>query len=195
MLVIGLTGSIATGKSFVANYFLQKGFAVFDADKIAHDIINNDKYAFLQIAAIFPEVIISGKIDRQILGTQVFSNKEKLKQLENIIHPLIAIKRDEFLKSECKNEAKLVVMEVPLLFETALNKICDYVIVTWAKFETQKKRIKERNGWSDQKINNIIALQMPQEQKIALSNFAINTDCSPNEVMVNIDHIINQILS
>ncbi len=118
MIVIGLTGSIATGKSFVARCFLKLGAAVFDADKNVHELLTFGGKAVKTVRELFPESYHEGEICRRRLGEIVFSDSSKRKKLEEIIHPLVDKSRKDFLKQCKKDKVKIAVLEIPLLFET-----------------------------------------------------------------------------
>ena len=194
MKIIGLTGSIATGKSFVARCFSKIGAAVFDADSAVHDLLNYKGEGVPQIKELFPESYIEGQIDRKILGDIVFDSDKKRKQLEEIIHPLVAKKREEFIKQAEKNKAKVIVLEIPLLFEVEAEKTCDVVVVTTVDSYLQEKRAMERPGMTKEKFKLVNKLQMDSKKKVEKADYVIDTALSEFAVFREVKNIMNKVL-
>ena len=144
MLIIGLTGGLASGKNFVANHLERLKIPVFDADLQVHKLLESDKKIFLQIKKLFPTAIKNGKIDRQVLGLKVFDNKEKLLSLEKIIYPRLQIQENNFIKNCRRNHKKIAVLNVPLLFEKGGYKRCDKTIAVIVPWKTQLQRFQNR---------------------------------------------------
>jgi dephospho-CoA kinase len=167
MPVIGLTGLYASGKSHIAEIFKGLGTPIHDSDKAAHQLLEGEAKA-----AVEKEF---GTADRKQLAEKVFTNETELKKLEAILHPLVRQKNLEFIK---ENKGNLVVLEIPLLFETKAEEICDYVIFVHVKSETQKKRAQQRHGYSDEKLARILKAQtrIPVEEKMHRADFVIENE-------------------
>lgn len=194
MKIIGLTGSIGMGKSFVAKTFEEEGVAVFDSDAEIHKLLDRDGEGVAPVVKEFPEVLAeSGEIDRRILGEIVFYDKEKLKKLESILHPLVRKKGQEFVEAEEKRDSKMIIKDIPLLFETGANRTCDFVIVVKTDDETQKERVIKREGMTEEKLEAIRALQLATEEKAKQADFVIDTDCTKEEVAEQVKKIIKQV--
>ena len=193
MIVLGLTGSIGMGKSTVARQFKRMGAEVFEADRAVHELMTPDGKAFDSVTEAFPECLIDGKIDRKKLGDIVFENPNKLKRLEAIIHPLVRKMELEFLQKNMRQREKIVVLDIPLLYETGTDELCDYVAVVRASCIVQKNRVGKRGGIDTHKFNNINQLQMPTNEKINLADFVINTGLDKREVLKQVRGIMNQL--
>ncbi|MCE3231862.1 MAG: coaE [Rickettsiaceae bacterium] len=194
MIVVGLTGSIATGKTFVARCFTKLGAAVFDADENVHQLLTYGGEAVKAVREVFPTVYKEGTIDRQALGKIVFKDDIKRKTLEKIIHPLVDSARKEFLKKAEANKIKVVVLEIPLLFETERQSLCDYVVVTTVDAYTQEKRALERNGMTPEKFHAVNKLQMDSREKVKRADFVIDTSVSEFSVFRDVKKIMKNLL-
>jgi len=164
-IVVGLTGSVATGKSTAATMIRGLGIPVFDADAAVHSLLRAGGRAVPAVAAAFPSVVGDCGVDRRALGNQVFKNPDSLKQLEGILHPLVKEARTLFLKQCAAHRQSLVVIDAPLLFETGGNKTCDFVMVVSAPDFVQEQRVLRRAGMNEKKLAGILANQMPDEEK------------------------------
>lgn len=174
MIRIGLTGSIGMGKSTTAQMFREAGVPVLDSDQVVHDLYRGD--AVTPIEAAFPGVVIDGVVDRGKLAARVLGDARAMKQLEDIVHPLVWATRDRFLAAhEAKNE-KIVVYDVPLLFETGAEKSVDKIVVVSAPDDVQKARVLAREGMTQEKFAAILAKQVPDEEKRARADFIVWTD-------------------
>lgn len=173
MLIIGLTGSIGMGKTTTANMFADEGIPVQDADKVVHDLYTGKAVTIIEAA--FPNTTKDNKVDRVALGKIVVGNSAAMKKLETLIHPLVKQERDIFLKNAKQNNNKMVVLDIPLLFETGMDKQCDAIIVVTTTPEDQKKRVLARQGMSEVKFEKILASQMPDLEKRKLADFIIDT--------------------
>ena len=194
MIVVGLTGSIATGKSFVARCFLKLGAAVFDADKTVHELLTFGGEAVQPVRQLFPDSYHEGEICRKKLGEVVFSDDIKRKKLEKIIHPLVDKRRREFLEKCKKDRVKIAILEIPLLFEMERQSLCDYVVVTTVDSYTQEKRALERNGMTKEKFDAVNSLQMASRDKVRKADFVIDTSFSEFAVFREVKGVINKIL-
>jgi dephospho-CoA kinase len=193
MIVVGLTGSIATGKSFVARCFDKLGAAVFDADANVHQLLTFGGDAVKEVREAFPESYHEGEICRQRLGKVVFSDAEKRKKLEEIIHPLVDKRRKDFIKKCVDDKIKIAILEIPLLFETERESLCDYVVVTTVDSYTQEKRALERNGMTKEKFDAVNSLQLASREKVKKADFVIDTGVSEFAVFREVKNIIKKI--
>ena len=196
MLFIGLTGSIATGKSFAAKEFKKLGCYVIDADELAHKALMKDSNIYHRIVSIFGNKIVDkdGNIDRNRLGKIVLNDKEKLKLLEDIVHPEIRRLRnkriDDIIK---KNKNAIVIYDVPLLFEKKMQNMFDYTIVVYAPFDIQIKRLMARNSLSYNEAKKRISIQMPISKKIESADFVIDNSGSAEKTKDQIKEIFNRL--
>ena len=178
MKIIGLTGSIAAGKSTIAGWFNELGIATFDSDNVVHKLLGTGGAAVEDVLINFGSHLgtIGSGIDRKLLGDEVFTSPQKRKKLESILHPLVRHHRDTFITQRRKADAAAVVLDVPLLFETGGETMCDYVIVVYASFETTVKRALARPGMTKDKLASILSSQMPADDKKIRADLALNSD-------------------
>jgi dephospho-CoA kinase len=172
MFVIGLTGSIAMGKTTTARLFAEEGVPVHDADAAVHRLYESEAVALIEAA--FPGVTRDGKVDRALLGPQVLGNAPALKRLEAIVHPLVRQAEIAFLKEAETAGAKAAVLDVPLLFETGGEVRVDAVVVASAPAETQRERVMER-GLSLEQLDALLARQMPDAEKRKRADFVVDS--------------------
>ncbi|WP_412559175.1 dephospho-CoA kinase [Thalassospira sp. MIT1370] len=175
MVILGLTGSIGMGKSTAAAMFRYLGVPVHDADATNHLLMAPGGPAFDQVISAFPEVLRDGRIDRQMLGKIVFADARALKKLESILHPLIRAAEIRFLRSQRMLGRKLVVLDIPLLYETGGEKRCDIVAVVSAPGFIQRQRVLARQGMTDEKFSAILSKQMPDMEKRKRADYVIPT--------------------
>ncbi len=173
MIIAGLTGSIAMGKSTVAGLFAELGVPTFDADEAVRHFYAGEGSAAIEAA--FPGVVVSGQVDRERLGSQVLGNAEALRRLEGLVHPAVAQARTEFLKRAETAGRRLVVVDVPLLFETGGEANVDLVIVVSAPKSIQRARALARAGMTEAKLEAILSRQTPDEEKRRRAHFVIDT--------------------
>jgi dephospho-CoA kinase len=181
MLIIGLTGSVASGKSTVAGWIAQRGIAVHDADSAVHSLLAANGAAVPDIMARFGGSILAddGGIDRKKLGNHVFEHPQERKILESILHPMLRQHRDQFLADHRRSGSKIVALDVPLLFETGGDAQCDYVVVVHAGEDTIRRRALARPGMTKNKLAGILKTQMPASEKCQRADFVLDTDLSP----------------
>ena len=193
MIILGLTGSIGMGKSTTAEMFREEGIRVHDADAVVHALYQSQAVPLIEKA--FPGSTNSKGVDRNELGKIVIGNPDAMKKLENIVHPLVKEKREIFLKEAKQANAKFVVLDIPLLFETNSEKSCDYVLVITASKEEQARRVLSRSGMNTEKFEKIKASQMSDVEKRKKADFIIDTsfgfDQARREVIAIIDTLIN----
>ena len=173
MIRLGLTGSIGMGKSVTAQMFRDEGIPVHDADQTVHDLYAGP--AAELINAAFPGVVVDGKVDRQKLSARVIQHPEAMAKLESIIHPMVRLKEEAFLRRAELSGASLVVLDIPLLFETHAQLRVDKILVVTAPAQTQLQRVLARPGMTPEKLKTILAKQMPDPQKRAKADYVINT--------------------
>jgi dephospho-CoA kinase len=172
MFVIGLTGSIGMGKSTTAKFFAEEGVPVHDSDAVVHRLYEGE--AAPAIEAAFPGTTANGKVDRDKLSAHLVAHPGDFKKLEALVHPLVRTKEREFLARAEKRGDKAVVLDIPLLYETAAEARCDAVVVVSASAETQRSRMKER-GMSDARFEAIIARQVPDAVKRERADFVVDS--------------------
>ena len=187
MKIIGLTGSIASGKSTIAGWIRALGIATHDADAAVHELLSPRGAAVDAILAEFEPDLTGydvGKkekgINRQALGNYVFARPQALQKLESILHPLVRQHRDAFLNKHRAIAAPAVVLDVPLLFETGGDSVCDHIIVVHASAVTTAKRALARDGMTQAKLAAILASQMPVEEKKKRADLCLDTDLQPD---------------
>lgn len=173
MIILGLTGSIGMGKSTTADFFRRAGVPVNDADAVVHDLYRSE--AVEPIGAAFPGSVVEGAVNRAELSRQLAQNPAKLKELEAIIHPLVRTREQAFLKAEREKQTPLVVLDIPLLFETGGEKRVDAIAVVSCDAETQRQRVLSRPGMTPEKFELILSRQMPDAEKRARADFIIET--------------------
>ena len=173
MIVLGLTGSIGMGKTATAKMFAEEGVPVQDADAAVHALYEGKATPLIEAA--FPGTTADGKVDRVKLGTMVIGKPEAMAKLEKIVHPLVAQERDDFLAGAEKAGADIVVLDIPLLYETGSDINCDAVVVVSAPAEVQRARVLARPGMTEERFAAILAKQMPDADKRARADFIVDT--------------------
>lgn len=187
--VIGLTGSIGMGKSSTAELFRQEGCAVWDADAAVHRLYSKDGAAIAPMAAQFPEAIVAGSVDRAVLKEIIASNGDALRVIEQIVHPLVAEDREGFLNS---HQGEIVVLDIPLLFETGAAASMDAVVVVSVDAETQRNRVLERGTMTEAQFETILAKQVPDAEKRAGADYIVTTD-TPEHALAQVKSILAEI--
>jgi len=188
MLIIGLTGSIGMGKSTAAQHFVRRGIAVFDADAAVHELYRGA--AVGPIEAAFPGVTSDGVVDRQKLGAVLIEDPTRFSRLEAIVHPMVREAERRFLREQAEAGADLVVLEIPLLFETGANALVDVVIIVTADAETQAARVLQRPGMTTEKLAQILGRQMPDLEKRQRADFIVDTNGPVEGTQTALDAII-----
>ena len=167
MKIIGITGSIGMGKTTISSMLKLIGIPIFDSDKIVRNILEENNYVIEKIFNLWPDTVFviqkKKKINRLLLAEKVFSCKKNRKLLENIIHPIIQKKRDIFIHNH--KTSKIVGLDIPLLYETGTDKICDYIFLVNALKSLQRKRVLARPNMTEEKFKQIINAQWTYEQK------------------------------
>jgi dephospho-CoA kinase len=188
MRVLGLTGSIGMGKSTTAKLFAEAGVPVYDADATVHKIYEGE--AAPAIEAAFPGTTVDGKVDRERLSSKVVHNPAAMKQLEQIVHPMLRAYHQAFLDSAERSGAPVVVIDVPLLFETGGEKRVDAVVVVSTSPEVQRERILARDNMTSEKLDAILARQLPDAEKRKRADFVVDTSHGLEPVRERIKEIL-----
>ena len=173
MFILGLTGSIGMGKTTTAKLFAEEGVPVHDSDAAVHRLYEGEAVAAIEAA--FPGATANGKVDRQKLGAMVVNDAGALKRLEGIVHPLVRQSETRFLELARAAGEKIVVLDIPLLYETGAEKRVDAVVVVTAPPETQRRRVLERPGMTPDKLEALLAKQMPDSEKRARADFIVDS--------------------
>jgi len=192
MLIVGLTGSIGMGKSTAAAYLREQGIPVFDADAEVHRLYEGAAVA--PIEAAFPGTTAGGRVDRGKLSTALLLAPERFGELEAIVHPLVRASERAFLKAEAARGTKVAVLEIPLLFETGADKLVDATIVMSSTPELQRARLMKRDNITREKLERLIARQMPDAEKRARADFVVDTSGEISEGRAQLDVIIAQLM-
>ena len=173
MIVLGLTGSIGMGKSTTAAMFRDENIPVHDADQAVHRVYSG--VAAPMIEEAFPGTVVDGTVDREKLAAKVLGNADALQRLERIVHPLVRADADAFVEDARKAGEPLVVLDIPLLFETGGRDRVDRILVVTAPPEIQRERVMARPGMTEQKFQSILARQVPDAEKRSLADHVIDT--------------------
>lgn len=189
MQKLGLTGSIATGKSTVLEMFRTRGVPVFSADEAVHALYRGE--AVPVVEALFPGVSHNGTIDRTALAAHITRKPDRLKELESVVHPLVRKRMAAFVAKAQSTGAPLAIVDIPLLFETGFDYGLDGVIVTVVDPDEQRRRALARPGMTVEKLEAILARQMPQAEKAKRATYVIDTNGSIEETREAVDALID----
>jgi dephospho-CoA kinase len=191
--VIGLTGSLAMGKSETAKLFAAQGVAVHDADAAIHKLYGKGGAAVAKIAEIYPQLVRDGAVDRAALSALVAGDPAELARLEALVHPLVALEREEFLREETARGTPIVLLDVPLLFETGAEAGMDALVVASAPETVQRQRALERPGMTVEKLGALLARQMPDVEKRARAHYVVVTDKGLDHARQQVQMILSDI--
>ena len=192
MRILGLTGSIGMGKSTTAKLFVEAGVPVYDADAAVHKIYEGE--AAPAIEAAFPGTTVGGKVDRAKLSAKVVQDPAAIKQLEGIVHPMLGASRQKFLEAAERSGAPVVVMDIPLLFETGGEKRVDAVVVVSTDPATQRERILARGTMTSEALDGILARQLPDAEKRKRADFVVDTSHGLDPVRTAIRDILAEVV-
>jgi len=192
MRILGLTGSIGMGKSTTAKLFAEAGVPVYDADAAVHQLYEGE--AAPAIEAAFPGTTANGKVDRPKLSARVVHDPAAIKQLEQIVHPMLGASRQKFFADAEAAKAPVVVLDIPLLFETGGEKRVDAVVVVSTSPELQRERVLARGTMDEAKLEAIIAKQMPDAEKRKRADFVVDTSHGLDPVRAQITHILAEVV-
>jgi dephospho-CoA kinase len=191
MIVVGLTGSIGMGKSTVAHMFAEEGAPSYNSDAAVHALYAKGGAAVEAVEAAFPGVTRDGAIDRNLLAARVLNNTPALRQLEAIVHPLVGQAQAHFLRKQRDAGAKIVVLDIPLLFEGGGEKRVDKTVVVSAPAPVQRARVLARPGMTLEKFEQILSRQMPDAEKQARANFVIDTGVNLEETRAQVRRVLD----
>ncbi|MCM2476678.1 dephospho-CoA kinase [Rhizobium sp. CG5] len=173
MIVVGLTGSIGMGKSTTAAMFAEQGIAVHDSDRTVHELYQDE--AVEPMSQAFPEAVIGGVVDRSILSQTLAKNPANFETLELIVHPLVRARQQRFLAEQERLGADIVVLDIPLLFETGAQDRVDRIVVVSCEPDIQRTRVLQRAGMTEEKFNMILSRQVADADKRHMADFVIDT--------------------
>jgi len=188
MIILGLTGSIGMGKSTTAKLFAEAGVPVYDADATVHKLYEGEAVPFIEAA--FPGTTVNGKVDRARLSAKVVHDPAAIKRLEAIVHPMLGASRRKFLDDAVRSGAPVAVVDGPLLYETGGEKRVDAVVVVTTTPENQRQRILARDNMSEEKLDAILARQLPDAEKRKRADFLVDTSHGLDPVRVRIRDIL-----
>ena len=192
MRILGLTGSIGMGKSTTAKLFAEAGVPVYDADAAVHKIYEGE--AGPAIEAAFPGTTVDGRVDRAKLSAKVVHDQAAIKQLEQIVHPMLGASRKKFLEEAEASGAPVVVMDIPLLYETGGEKRVDAVVVVSTDAATQRERILARGTMTNEALDGILARQLPDAEKRKRADFVVDTSHGLDPVRAAIRDILAEVV-
>ncbi|EJF90984.1 dephospho-CoA kinase [Bartonella tamiae] len=194
MIILGLTGSIGMGKTTTANFFKSAGIPVYSADATVHELYKSEPATRL-VEAAFPGTVTNDEVDRKKLSQILLSDQQNFKILERIIHPLVRKKERDFITMAKNNHEPLIVLDIPLLFETKAEERVDKILVVSAPFDVQRERVLTRQGMDEKKFYMILANQMSDEDKRARADYVIDTsngfECAQLQVLALIQDLKN----
>lgn len=188
MLIVGLTGSIGMGKSTAANRLRALGLTVIDADGLVHRLYEGE--AAPQIEAAFPGTTRDGKVDRRLLSAALLADPASFGRLEAIVHPLVQAAERSALQAAAAQGEKIAVLEIPLLFETGGDRTVDVTIVVTTSAAEQRRRVLERPGMTPEKLDAILARQLPDAEKRRRADFVVDTSGSVAQTEAALDAIV-----
>ena len=191
MFILGLTGSIGMGKSTTAKFFSEAGVPVHDSDAVVHRLYAGEAVAPVEEA--FPGTVVDGKIDRAKLSEKLIGNPEAIKRLEAIVHPLVRAVSQRFVQEQAARGARSIVLDIPLLFETGGEKNVDAVVVVSAPAEVQRARVLSRPGVTAERLEALLARQMPDAQKRARAHFVVDSSRSFDSARAQVHAILRAI--
>jgi len=190
MIILGLTGSIGMGKSTTAKLFAEAGVPVYDADATVHRLYEGEAVPFIEAA--FPGTTVDGKVDRTRLSARVVHDPAAIKQLEQVVHPMLGASRQKFLEEAEQSGALVAVVDVPLLYETGGEKRVDAVVVVTTSPEIQRERILARDNMTREKLDAILTRQLPDAEKRKRADFVVDTSHGLDPVRAQIRDILKQ---
>ena len=189
--ILCLTGSLGMGKSRTAQFFAEQGVPVYDADAVVHELYAGEAVPI--IAKAFPGAIADGRVDRVKLAALVLGDDTALARLESIVHPLVAARREKFLAEARANNANVVLLDIPLLFETRGERVCDAVVVVSAPADMQRQRAFERPGMTEEKFTALLAKQLPDAEKRQRADFIVDTSHSFDHARAQVRDILRRV--
>jgi dephospho-CoA kinase len=186
--ILCLTGSVGMGKSTAAKFFAEAGVPVHDSDAVVHALYEGEAVPLIERA--FPGATAGGRVDRGKLATMVLGDDAALGRLQAIVHPLVAAARDAFLAEAIARNAPVVVLDVPLLFETGGDRLCDAVVVVSAPLEMQRQRVLDRAGMTEEKFAALLARQTPDAEKRRRADFIVDSSQGLDDARAQVRDIL-----
>ncbi len=186
--VLCLTGSLGMGKSTTAKFFAEAGVPVHDSDAVVHALYEGEAVPAIEQA--FPGATAGGKVDRAKLATMVLGDDAALARLEAIVHPLVSVARDKFLAQAQARGAPVIVLDIPLLFETGAQHSCDAIVVVSAPAEVQRHRAFERSGMTEEKFAALLTKQIPDAEKRRRADFIVDSSQSFDHARAQVRKIL-----
>jgi dephospho-CoA kinase len=198
MIVIGITGSIGMGKTTAANMLREMDIPVHDSDAAVHRLLAADGGAVQAVGQKFPAALKTDSIgrpyiDRHALGRSVFADRNKKKELESILHPMVKAESDRFKEEMQKRGHRIVALDIPLLFETGSEKRVDVTLCVTAPPEVQKERVLARNGMTSEKFDRIVAGQLPDAEKRKRADYVVESDKGFEAMRQQLTQVINSL--
>ncbi len=190
MVILGLTGSIGMGKSTAAGCFRQLGVPVYDADAEIHKLLGRGGAAIELVGAVFPDVIKDGAVDRPALGARAFEDAAALRKLESILHPMVREVQRKWLSRMALRREPIVVLDIPLLFETGGERNCDAVVVVSVPKSVQARRVLRRPGMTWARFEAILAKQTPDAEKRRRADFILNAMTGKRDCLLQAAEIV-----
>lgn len=192
MLVLGLTGSAAMGKSTVAAMFAEEGVAIFDADRAVHRLYAGG--AAPLVGAAFPGTVIDGVVDRDRLRERVLHDRPAMERLEGLIHPLVRAEEEKFHAAAAASGRRIVLLDIPLLFETGAENRVDLVIVVTAPEALQRQRMMARPGMTEERLEAMLARQVPDAEKRRRAHFVIETSGTLDQTRRQVRDVLKAVM-
>jgi dephospho-CoA kinase len=191
VFILGLTGSIGMGKSTTAGFFREAGVPLHDSDAVVHRLYDGEAVAAVEAA--FPGVAVDGRIDRTRLSGKLVGNPDAIKRLESIVHPLVRAVTQRFIEEQAARGARVIVLDIPLLFETGGEKNVDAVVVVSAPAEVQRERVLRRAGMTAERLDALLARQMSDAEKRARAHFVVDSSRSFDSARAQVHGILRAI--
>jgi len=194
VIIVGLTGSIAMGKTETVGMFKRLNVPVYSADDAVHELYAANGAAVKPIGNLHPDAIINGEVSREKLSLKILKNPAIISDIERIIHPLVREKQNEFIENSRQNGEPLIVLDIPLLFETGGNELVDKVLVVSAPADVQASRALARPGMTREKLELILSRQMPDEEKRAKADYIVETDKGLEHAFAQVRKFVDELL-
>ena len=191
MITLGLTGSIGMGKSTTARFFREAGVPVNDSDAVVHRLYDGE--AAGPVEAAFPGVTRDGKVDREKLSQRLIGKPEAIRQLESIVHPLVRAVSDRFMQDQAARNARVIVLDIPLLFETGGENKVDAVVVVSAPPDVQRARVLSRPGMTAERLDALLGRQMSDADKRGRAHFIVDSSRSFDSARAQVHGILRAI--
>jgi dephospho-CoA kinase len=192
--LVGLTGSIGMGKTETGKLFARLGIPVLDSDAVVRALYEAGGAAVDPVSEAFPDVVRGGRIDRLALAQILAGDPSAFERLEAIVHPLVRKARDEFVRIAVERRDEIVVLDIPLLFESGLEKTVDATVVVSAPAETQQQRVLARPGMTGEKLRMLLARQIPDAEKRAKADFVIETGNGLEQAFCEVRRVAAELL-